>query len=474
MLAMNADAIVKPAMKTTVTELPESRVRLEAEVPPEVVEREVARAARQFGREMRIPGFRKGKVPPPVVIRRVGREAVLDEAVRDSIGRWYADAIGEARIAPVGDPDLTLPDSLPGEGEPYTFTVEIGVRPEAKLGTYKGVEVGRREPEATDEQIDAELAQMQERAARLETAEREAKEGDFVVMDFVGSIDGEEFEGGAGRDQMIELGSGRLIPGFEDQLVGHKAGDEVTVEVTFPEEYGATQLAGKEAQFAVTVKEIKEKVLPELDDDFAVDQAGFDNLQELRDDIAAKLKEADERAVEQAYREAVIDAVVAEAKIDVPESLVQARARELWERMVHSLGHQRISKDMYLQMAGKTEDEIISEALPEAETALKREAVLAAVNAAEDIEPSDGDILDALQASAARENVKPEKLRDQLQSAGRLDELKEDLASRRAADLLVEEAKPISVEQAQARNKLWTPEKEASAEGTPELWTPGS
>jgi trigger factor len=474
MLAMNADAIVKPAMKTTVTELPESRVRLEAEVPPEVVEREVAKAARQFGREMRIPGFRKGKVPPPVVIRRVGREAVLDEAVRESIGRWYADAIGEAKIAPVGDPELKLPETLPGEGEPYTFTVEIGVRPEAKLGTYKGVEVGRREPEATDEQIDAELAQMQERAARLETAEREAREGDFVVMDFVGSIDGEEFEGGAGRDQMIELGSGRLIPGFEDQLVGHKAGDEVTVEVTFPEEYGASQLAGQDAQFAVTVKEVKEKVLPELDDDFAVDQAGFDNLQELRDDIAAKLKEADERAVEQAYREAVIDAVVAEAKIDVPESLVQARARELWERMVHSLGHQRISKDMYLQMAGKTEEEIISEALPEAETALKREAVLAAVIAAEDIEPSDGDILDALQASAARENVKPEKLRDQLQSAGRLDELKEDLASRRAADLLVEEAKPISVEQAQARNKLWTPEKEASAEGTPELWTPGS
>jgi trigger factor len=473
MLAMNADAIVNRAMKTTVTELPESRVRLEAEVPPDVVEREVAKAARQFGREMRIPGFRKGKVPPPVVIRRVGREAVLDEAVRDSIGRWYADAIGEAKIAPVGDPELKLPETLPGEGEPYTFTVEIGVRPEAKLGTYKGVEVGRREPEATDEQIDAELAQMQERAARLETAEREAKEGDFVVMDFVGSIDGEEFEGGAGRDQMIELGSGRLIPGFEDQLVGHKAGDEVTVEVTFPEEYGAAQLAGKDAQFAVTVKEVKEKVLPELDDDFAVDQAGFDNLQELRDDIAAKLKEADERAVEQAYREAVIDAVVAEATIDVPESLVQARARELWERMVHSLGHQRISKDMYLQMAGKTEDEIISEALPEAETALKREAVLAAVIAAEDIEPSDGDILDALQASAARENVKPEKLRDQLQSAGRLDELKEDLASRRAADLLVEEAKPISVEQAQARNKLWTPEKEASAEGTPELWTPG-
>lgn len=461
-------------MKTTVTELPESRVRVEAEVPPEVVEREIAKAARQFGREMRIPGFRKGKVPPPVVIRRVGREAVLDEAVRESIGRWYADAIGDAKLVTVGDPDLTLPETLPGEGEPYTFTVEIGVRPEAKLGTYKGVEVGRREPEATDEQIDAELEQMRERAARLETAEREAKEGDFVVMDYVGSIDGEEFEGGAGRDQMIELGSGRLIPGFEDQLVGHKAGDEVSVNVTFPDEYGAAHLAGQDAQFAVTVKEVKEKVLPELDDDFAVDQAGFDSLDELREDIATKLKEADERAVEQAFREAVIDAVVADATIDVPQSLVEARARELWERMIHSLSHQGISREMYLQMTGRPEEEVLAEAMPEAETALKREAVLAAVIEAEDIEPSDGDILDALQASAARENVKPEKLRDQLASAGRLDELKADLAARRAADLLVEEAKPITVEQAEARGKLWTPDKEQAAEGTPSIWTPGS
>ncbi len=460
-------------MKTTVTELPESRVRLEAEVPPEVVERELAKAARQFGREMRIPGFRKGKVPPPVVIRRVGREAVLDEAVRESLGRWYADAIGEAKIHTVGDPDVQLPEALPSEGEPYTFTVEIGVRPQATLGAYKGVEVGRREPEATDEQIDAELEQLRERAARLDTVERAAAEGDFVVMDYVGSIDGEEFEGGAGRDQMIELGSGRLIPGFEEQLVGHSAGDEVTVKLSFPDEYGAEHLAGKDAEFAVTIKEIKAKVLPELDDDFAVDQAGFDSLQELREDIAAKLREADEQAVEQAFREAVIDAVVAEATVDVPDSLVEARARELWDRMIHSLSHQRISKEMYLQMAGKTEEELLEEAKPEAETALRREAVLAAVIAAEDIEPSDGDILDALQSSAARENVKPEKLRDQLASAGRLDELKEDLAARRAADLLVEEAQAISVEQAQARDKLWTPDKEPASEGTPQIWTPG-
>jgi trigger factor len=463
-------------MKTTVTELPESRVRVEAEVPPEEVERQVARTARALGREMRIPGFRKGKVPPPVVIRRIGRQAVLDETVRESLGRWYADAIGDAKIAPVGEPQVNLGD-LPAEGEPLTFTVEIGVRPTAQLGEYKGIEVGRREPQASDEAVQAELEALRERAARLETVDRPAEDGDFVVMDYVGSIDGEEFEGGAGRDQMIELGSGRLIPGFEEQLRGAAAGEQRTVKVTFPEDYGAEHLAGKEAEFAVTISEVKEKVLPELDDDFAVDQAGFDSLDELREDIRSKLLEADERQVEQAFREAVVDAVVKEATVDIPDSLVEARARELWDRMLHSLSHQGISRETYLQISGKSEEELLEEAKPDAERALRREAVIAAVVEAEGIEPSDGDILDALQASAARENVKVEKLRDRLEQSGRLDDLREDLAARQAIDLLVENAKPISVEQAQARDKLWTPDKDAGEEESgsrPQIWTPGS
>ncbi|MCW3008384.1 MAG: trigger factor [Solirubrobacterales bacterium] len=450
-------------MKTTVTELPESRVRVEAEVPPEVVEREVAKTARTLGREMRIPGFRKGKVPPTVVVRRIGRDAVLDETVRDAIGRWYTDAIGEARIATVGDPELKLPDELPGEGEPYAFSVEIGVRPTATLGEYKGVEVGRRDPVAADAAVDAEVEALRERAARLETADRAAGTGDFVVMDYVGSVDGEPFEGGAGTDQMVELGSGRLIPGFEEQLVGHKAGDEVTVSVTFPQEYGATHLAGQDAEFAVTVTEIKEKVLPELDDDFAVDQAGFDSLAELREDIRTRLTEADEKEVENAFREAVVDAAVSNATVEVPDALVAARARELWDRMLHSLSHQGINKDAYLQIAGRSEEDLLDEAKPEAEKALRREAVIAAVIAAEEIEPAEGDILDALQASAVRENVKPEKLRAQLQSNGRLDDLKEDLAARRAVDLLVEQAKTITVAQAKKKNLPFTPEKDAEA-----------
>jgi trigger factor len=461
------------AVKTSVTELPESRVRVEAEIAADEVERRMQATARQLARDMRMPGFRKGKVPAPVVIQRVGREAVLDEAVRGALGRWYLDAIDAAGIHPVGDPDLDLGD-LPPEGQPLTFTIEIGVRPTATLGEYKGVEVGRREPAADDAAVEAELEALRERSARLETVEEAAGDGDFVVMDYLGTLDGEPFAGGEGRDQLIELGSGRLVPGFEEQLQGAKAGNQRTVKITFPDDYGATELAGKEAEFAVTINEIKRKDLPALDDDFASDAAGFDTLAELREDLAAKLREADENRLEAEFREAVLDAVVKESTVDIPEALVDARANELWERMLHSLGHQGINKEAYLRIAGQTEEDLLAQARPDAEQALRREAVIAAVIEAESIEPSDGDILDALQATAARESTTPEKLRQRLEKAGRLDELREDLAQRAAIDLIASEATPISVEQAKARDKLWTPEKDES-EGPPSrLWTPGA
>jgi len=457
----SVDGIVSwqmPDVKTTVTELPESRVRVEAEVPADEVERRVQDTARRLGRELKMPGFRKGKVPPPMVIQRVGREYVLDETVRGTLGRWYIEALDASGIHPVGEPDLDLGE-LPKAGDPLTFTIEIGVRPIAQLGDYKGVDAAKREPEAADEAIQAELDGLRERAARLDTVEEAAGDGDFVVMDYVGSIDGEQFEGGEGRDQLLELGSGRLIPGFEEQLTGAMAGDERTVNVTFPDDYGAEHLAGKDAEFAVTVKEVKRKELPELDDEFASDHAGFDTLDELREDIATKLREADEARADAEFREAALDAVVAGATVDVPATLVDARARELWERMLHSLGHQGISKDAYLQISGKSEEEILDEAKPDAEQALRREAVIAAVIEAEDIEPSDGDVLAALQASATRENTTPEKLRERLESAGRLDELREDLAQRAAIDLIVEHANPIDPGRAAAREKLWTPDQ---------------
>ena len=461
------------AVKTIVKELPESRVRVEAEVTPDEIERSVQRTARAMGRDLRMPGFRKGKVPPPVVIQRVGREAVVDEAVRGQIGRWYLDAIDDAGIKPVGDPQLDIGD-LPAQGQPLTFSIEIGVRPTATLGTYKGVEVGKREAAADEDAVQGELDALRERSARLETVDEPAGENDFIVMDYRGTIDGVAFEGGEARDQLIELGSGRLVPGFEEQLAGAKAGDQRTVKITFPDDYGADELKGRDAEFEVTVNEVKRKELPELDDDFASDAAGFDTLDELKEDIASKLREADENRLEAEFREAVLDAVVADAKIEVPETLVDARARELWDRMIHSLGHQGITRENYLRIAGKDEDEIIAEARPDAEQALRREAVIAAVIEAEGITPSDGDVLDALQASAAREGTTPEKLRERLEKAGRLDELKEDLAQRQAVDLLAENARALTVEQARARDKLWTPDKEYPPGIEKPIWTPGS
>lgn len=444
------------AVTTTVTELPESRVRVEAAVPAAEVNKSLVRAARAIGRDMRVPGFRKGKVPPQVILRRLGREYVLDEAVRSSIGGWYAQAIDAAGIHPVGEPRLDLGE-LPAEGQPLSFSIEIGVRPRATLGEYKGLEAPRREPAVDDERVRHELDHLREHLARLEAVERAAREGDFVVVDYRGTIDGEPFEGGEGRDQLIELGGGRLIPGFEEQLAGGRAGEERTVRVTFPDDYGARELAGRAAEFAVTVKEVRERVLPELDDELAADAAGFDTLAELEEDIRRRLAAQEERAIESEFREAVLDAAVENATIDVPDALVEARAAELWDQTVRSLAQRGLSKEAYLQMAGRTEEQILEEAKPDAERALKRDAVLAAVVEAEGIEPTDEELAQALAHTAEHERTTPEKLLRRVKKSGNLDVLREDVATSRALDLLVEHARPISPERARARARIVLP-----------------
>ncbi len=436
-------AAVTDPITTTVAEQPESRVRVAVQVSPDELNRRLQDAARQIGRDLRLPGFRKGKIPPPVVIRQVGRDAVLEEAVRSSLGRWYSSAIDASGIVPVGDPDLDFPE-MPEAGAPLEFSFEIGVRPVAALGDYKGVEAPRRDTEPDPKQIDDQVEQLRERAARLETKEGAADAGDFVVMDFKGYLEGEAFPGGEGRDQMVELGTGTLIPGFEDQLVGASAGDEKHIEVQFPDEYQAEHLAGQPATFDITVKEVKVKELPELDDDFASDNAGFDTLEELREDLAAKLREDAEKRVDGEYREAVLDAVAANATVEIPEALVEARAKELFDRMIHSLSHQGITREAYMSITGKSEDEVLEDAKPDAEQALRREAVIAAVIEAEDIKPSDGDVLEALTAAAVQENTTPEKLRGRLEKNGRLAELQNDLSQGMAMDVLVEHAKPVA------------------------------
>jgi trigger factor len=458
-------------MKTSVKELPDSRVRVEVDVDAADVDRRVKRAARGLGGELRIPGFRKGKVPPEVVIQRVGRGAVMEEALREALPEWYERALLESGVTPVGDPKLDV-SALPDEGESLSFSIEVAVRPDAKLGEYRELEVGRAEVEVPEDAVASELERLREGFASLRPVERAGADGDFLLVDYRGEIDGEPFEGGEARDFLLELGAEGLLEGFNEALRGAEAGDEREVKVQFPDDYRPERLAGTDATFKVDVKEVREKQLPDLDDDFAAQASEFDTLDELREDLAAKIREALEERADDEFRQAAVDAAVAEATVEVPADVIEARATDMWERVERSLQGRGIAPETYLRMQNRSREDLIAEARPDAEQALKREAVLAAIADAEAIEVSDEELVESLRHTAEEhEGTTPEKLLEQLRSQGRDALLSEEMRLRKAADLVAESAKPIPKERADAREKLWTPEKDRPTEGS--LWTPG-
>ena len=421
-------------MKTSVKELPDSRVRVDVDVEASDVDRRLERTARGLGSELRVPGFRKGKVPPAVVMQRVGREAVMEEALREALPEWYER---------VGDPKLDV-SALPTEGEPLSFSIEVAVRPKARLGTYRGLEVGKVDVEVPEDAVDTELERMREGFASLRPVERAAAEGDFLLVDYHGEIDGEPFEGGEAHDFLLELGAEGLLEGFDEALT---------------------------ATFKVEVKEVREKQLPDLDDDFAIQASEFDTLDELRADVESKIRRALEQRADDEFRQAAVDAAVAEATVEVPDDVVGARATEMWERVERSLQARGIAPETYLRMQNRSRDELIGDARPDAEQALKREAVLAAVAEEEQIEVSDEELVESLRHTAEEhEGTTPEKLLDRLRSQGRDALLREEMRLRKAADVIADSAKPIPKQQADAREKLWTPEKERGPEG--QLWTP--
>lgn len=458
-------------MQPTVKELPGSRVEVEVEVPAEDVKRAADRAARSLAQDMRMPGFRKGKAPPSLVIQRVGFAAVLQEAIQEALPEWYERALLGSAISPVGDPKLEIVSAPEDEGEPLSFKFEIGVRPEAKLGEYKGLEVGREETEAPAEMIDREIERVRESFARLEPVERAAADGDVLLIDFEGLVDEKAFEGGVASDYLLELGGGQLIAGFEEQLSGVSGGETRKVEVAFPEDYQAEDLAGKDAVFTVEVKEVREKILPELDDDFAAEASEFETLAELREDIDTRLAEALGERAEQDFRMAAVEAAAAEARVELSEELATARAEERWDRVERQLAARGMSGETYLQAQGKTREQVIEESRPDAEAELKREAVLAAIAEAEAIEASEEEMVEALAHTAEHERTTPEKLLKRLRESGRDAMIREDIRFRKAIDVVAEAAKPIPKEQAEAREDIWTPEKERKEAGS--LWTPG-
>jgi trigger factor len=455
-------------VKTNVTELDGSRVRLEVGVEPDEVDRRVERAARELARDMRLPGFRKGKVPPQMVVQRVGREAVLEQALRESLPEWYERALLDSGITPVGDPKLDV-GALPGAGEELSFSIEVAVRPQAKLGEYKGLEVGRPEAEPPDEAVQAELDRLREGFASLNPVERPAAAGDLLLIDYSGTVAGEPFEGSEASDLMVELGAGSLLAEFDEALAGASPGDRVTVEVTFPDDHQPESLAGKTARFEVTVKEVREKELPELDDEFAAEASEFETLDELRAEIRRQIAAALERRADAEFTEAAVDAAAEAAEIELPSEVVHARAHEMWERLERSLGARGVDAQTYLRMQGKTSEQAVTDLEDDARRALRREATLAAVAEAEGIDVSDDEMLAALGPGEGESD--PERLLERLRSTGRDELLREDLRLRKAADVIAAAAKPIPLERAAAREKLWTPEKER--EEGPGLWTPG-
>ncbi len=457
-------------METKLTELDDSRVRVEVTVAAKDVERAASRAARAMAKEMRMPGFRAGKAPPSLVIQRLGFGPVLQEAIRDALPEWYERALIDAGVNPIGDPSIEMDEAPEAEGEPLAFSFEVGVRPPAQLGEYKGLEVGRAEKEASEEIVQTEVERIREGFARLEPVDRVAAEGDSLLIDFEGLLDGSAFEGGKAENYLLGLGSGQLIEGFEEQLTGSKAGEDRRVEVTFPDEYQAEHLAGKDVVFNVKVKEVREKILPALDDEFAAEATEFETMAELRADIAEKVGTALDSRAEEDFRIAAVDAAVAAATVDVPADLVTARATERWERMERELGGRGMDPEAFLQMQGKTREELIEESKPDAEKELKREAVVTAIAEAEGIEVTEEDLLEALEHPAEHERTTPQKLLARLREKGRETMIADDIRARKAIELVTAAAVPIPLEQAEAREAIWTPEKEREKAG--KLWTP--
>lgn len=459
------------------SDLPEAKAKLEIEVSPDLVEHSLKHAAEHMAEQVKIPGFRQGKVPPELALQKLGDEAVFQHAFDEAVGGWYAQALAETDISPIGSPSLSqMPEYA--KGEPIKFELEVPVRPAAELGDYQGIEVGKREPAADESLVDQELEVMRDRFSVLVEADRAAEIGDFADIDFTGRLDGVEFEGGSGRDYVLELGSGQFIPGFEEQIVGAKAGDSIDVKVTFPEDYQAEHLAGKEAVFEVKVNTVKHKQLAELTDEFANENLGYDTIEELRNEIHARIAEQAEQEAEREYRWAVVDAVAKQAKIDIPHGHIHSRAHELWQELAMSLARRGIDPRMFLQAQGKTEHEFIDSAEGDAELTIRRESTIAALIEKLDIDVSEQEMIEAIADDMGEGEEKAREQFNEIKEAGGIKQLESEVKSRRAIDHLVEAAKPIPIEQAEARDAIWTPEKEEAEKsgekaGGEGLWTPG-
>jgi len=437
-------------VKTKVSSTGENEVELSVEVPVESVKKAYDRAVSKVREEMQLPGFRKGRVPVDLVIQNVGADFIRGEALEDAIPEWGDEALRDAGLwdDAVGTSDLQVGPL--DESEDYTFTMKVQTMPVPTLGEYKGLEVPKRTVEITDEQVSAQLAMLQERLASLQPVEdRAVQTGDFVLMDLSGSRDGEVIEGAQGKDQMYEVGRGNLIPGFEEELVGVKAGEDKSFDVVFPEDYHAEDLAGQPATFTVTVKEIKEKLVPELDDAFAADVSEFETMDDLRKDVRERLQAAGDEGAQREFRAFAVEKAVEHATMAVPSTMVDRESHRLYHQLEERVGEQGLTMEVYLGVLQKTEEEIEEEMRPQAEFIIKRQLVLEAIAQAEGLEVTDDDITEVIKHDAEALGREYLQLLADLEKSGRREALRDEMLVAKAADLVADASVAVPMTEAE-------------------------
>ena len=431
-------------MSLQVEKLEKNMAKLTIEVSAEDLDKAMEKAYQKQKSRISLPGFRKGKAPRKMIESMYGKGVFMEDAVNSLVPQEYTKALGECDLEIVSQPEINVTQMEPGKA--LIFTADVAVKPEVTLGDYKGVEVPKSEITVTDEEVDAEVKKEQDKNARTVAVEdRAAANGDITTIDFEGFVDGVAFEGGKGTDYALTLGSGTFIPGFEDQLVGANTGDHVEVKVTFPEEYQAKELAGKEAVFQCDVKKIETKEVPELDDEFAKDVSEFDTLAEYKEDVKKKLTEKKEKEARTAKENAAVDKAIENAQMDIPELMTKTECRQMMDDFSRRMQQQGLSMEQYFQFTGQSMDKMMEDMKPQALKRIQTRLVLEKVADAENIQPSEEEITEEIQKMADAYKMEADKIREAIGESG-LEQMKKDMAVQKAVTVIADAA--VEVEKA--------------------------
>ncbi len=452
-------------MTVNVTKLEDNKIRLDVEVSPEAVKKGVEAKIRELRGKVRVPGFRPGKAPRRVIENRVGRDYIYMEALQDELPRWYSEAVVESNLRPIDRPEIHFDEPL-DEQTGFKFSATIEVRPEADLGPYKGVEVPRREVEIAEERVDETLDELRGQFATLAAVEgRPVQEGDFVILDYKGErMTGGPLEGAEAEDYMLEVGGGELLEDFEKNLVGMNAGERKQFGVTFPMDYDEEALRGQSVLFRVHVKEIKERDLPPLDDEFAKEASEFETIEEFRGGVREQLEAEAERRVAGEFRMRVLEAVAEGAEVEVPEVMVEDKAREMVESFERSIRAQGIEPEHYYQLAGSSPEEVKERVRDDAADTVKKELVLDAVAVAEGIAADEEAVMHEVGHLAEDSGRSPGEIAETMRKNGTYQLLEEEITRQKALDFITENAVPVPMPEEEEAEGL----EDGAGEGTEE------